>query len=257
MKLFFPLKKKKKKVDILSKGVRSLLKQSAHLPLFILSFFFFFPIYFISGCAGPLLLHVSYLLPDLDWQLSVLFSSWSESCPWPKIPNTPLCHSPVWKLAKAPFSLFLCPFSFLADLMDNSELIRNVTLCGHLHHGKVSRLLATWNRGALHFCSFFSALRVTCWGLRPEGWTSWLWGPPCLLWNWAVKFQLFLSSRWKAKPLACLSLVSTSGQKRGNWALLWFWFYKFLFPGGCLSKKDFIFHLKIILWLHCWSFAAP
>ncbi|XP_035749886.1 116 kDa U5 small nuclear ribonucleoprotein component isoform X2 [Egretta garzetta] len=25
---------------------------------------------------------------------------------------------------------------FLADLMDNSELIRNVTLCGHLHHGK-------------------------------------------------------------------------------------------------------------------------
>lgn len=27
--------------------------------------------------------------------------------------------------------------SFLADLMDNSELIRNVTLCGHLHHGKV------------------------------------------------------------------------------------------------------------------------
>uniref|UniRef100_A0A8C4YLG7 116 kDa U5 small nuclear ribonucleoprotein component n=1 Tax=Gopherus evgoodei TaxID=1825980 RepID=A0A8C4YLG7_9SAUR len=26
---------------------------------------------------------------------------------------------------------------FLADLMDNSELIRNVTLCGHLHHGKV------------------------------------------------------------------------------------------------------------------------
>uniref|UniRef100_A0A8B9SIE4 116 kDa U5 small nuclear ribonucleoprotein component n=1 Tax=Anas platyrhynchos TaxID=8839 RepID=A0A8B9SIE4_ANAPL len=26
--------------------------------------------------------------------------------------------------------------SFLADLMDNSELIRNVTLCGHLHHGK-------------------------------------------------------------------------------------------------------------------------
>uniref|UniRef100_A0A671SKC0 116 kDa U5 small nuclear ribonucleoprotein component n=1 Tax=Sinocyclocheilus anshuiensis TaxID=1608454 RepID=A0A671SKC0_9TELE len=26
---------------------------------------------------------------------------------------------------------------FLADLMDSSELIRNVTLCGHLHHGKV------------------------------------------------------------------------------------------------------------------------
>eukprot|EP00105_Crassostrea_gigas_P024906 XP_011445323.1 PREDICTED: 116 kDa U5 small nuclear ribonucleoprotein component-like [Crassostrea gigas] len=27
---------------------------------------------------------------------------------------------------------------FLADLMDTPELIRNVTLCGHLHHGKVS-----------------------------------------------------------------------------------------------------------------------
>ncbi|XP_067650550.1 116 kDa U5 small nuclear ribonucleoprotein component-like [Haliotis asinina] len=27
---------------------------------------------------------------------------------------------------------------FLADLMDSPELIRNVTLCGHLHHGKTS-----------------------------------------------------------------------------------------------------------------------
>ncbi|XP_032891274.1 116 kDa U5 small nuclear ribonucleoprotein component [Amblyraja radiata] len=27
---------------------------------------------------------------------------------------------------------------FLADLMDNSELIRNITLCGHLHHGKTN-----------------------------------------------------------------------------------------------------------------------
>lgn len=30
---------------------------------------------------------------------------------------------------------------FLADLMDTPELIRNVTLCGHLHHGKVSGIL--------------------------------------------------------------------------------------------------------------------
>uniref|UniRef100_A0A8C2DC88 116 kDa U5 small nuclear ribonucleoprotein component n=1 Tax=Cyprinus carpio TaxID=7962 RepID=A0A8C2DC88_CYPCA len=30
---------------------------------------------------------------------------------------------------------------FLADLMDSSELIRNVTLCGHLHHGKVKDTL--------------------------------------------------------------------------------------------------------------------
>ncbi|KAA0201255.1 U5 small nuclear ribonucleoprotein component [Fasciolopsis buskii] len=27
---------------------------------------------------------------------------------------------------------------FLADLMDCPELIRNVVLCGHLHHGKTS-----------------------------------------------------------------------------------------------------------------------
>ena len=26
----------------------------------------------------------------------------------------------------------------MADLMDNSELIRNVALAGHLHHGKTS-----------------------------------------------------------------------------------------------------------------------
>ena len=117
-------------------------------------FSFFFFILFLA-VLGFLLLCVGYLLPGLELQLSFLFCSWSESRPWSKIPNTPLCHSPVWKLAKAPFSLFLCPFSFLADLMDNSELIRNVTLCGHLHHGKVSGLLATWNRVALCFCSFF------------------------------------------------------------------------------------------------------
>ena len=27
---------------------------------------------------------------------------------------------------------------FLADIMDSPELIRNVALCGHLHHGKVT-----------------------------------------------------------------------------------------------------------------------
>ena len=32
----------------------------------------------------------------------------------------------------------LVSFRFLADLMDTPELIRNVTLCGQLHHGKVS-----------------------------------------------------------------------------------------------------------------------
>ena len=34
--------------------------------------------------------------------------------------------------------LLFCSYRFLADLMDTPELIRNVTLCGHLHHGKVS-----------------------------------------------------------------------------------------------------------------------
>ena len=32
-------------------------------------------------------------------------------------------------------------YRFLADLMDSPGLIRNVTLCGHLHHGKVRRLV--------------------------------------------------------------------------------------------------------------------
>lgn len=40
--------------------------------------------------------------------------------------------------------LWFCSSSFLADLMDNSELIRNVTLCGHLHHGKVVQASAVW-----------------------------------------------------------------------------------------------------------------
>ena len=34
------------------------------------------------------------------------------------------------------FIYVLC--RFLADVMDNADLIRNVALCGHLHHGKVS-----------------------------------------------------------------------------------------------------------------------
>jgi len=33
-------------------------------------------------------------------------------------------------------NLFL--YRFLADLMDNADLIRNVGLVGHLHHGKTS-----------------------------------------------------------------------------------------------------------------------
>lgn len=66
-----------------------------------------------------------------------------------KIPKTLLHPSPL-----KTFANFLPPFSFLADLMDNSELIRNVTLCGHLHHGKVRELLATRDRISLRSCSF-------------------------------------------------------------------------------------------------------
>ena len=122
------------------------------------SYFFFFHLFYFWLCW---VFVAACELPASRPRLTAFsfFSSWSDSYPWPKIPNTPLCHSPVWKLAKAPFSLSLCPYSFLADLMDNSELIRNVTLCGHLHHGKVSELLATWNRVAVHFCSFFFSPR--------------------------------------------------------------------------------------------------
>lgn len=43
------------------------------------------------------------------------------------------------------FRLFLLHCCrFLADLMDNPELIRNVALIGHLHHGKVSWGCLAW-----------------------------------------------------------------------------------------------------------------
>lgn len=40
---------------------------------------------------------------------------------------------------------------FLADLMDGPELIRNVTLCGHLHHGKVRARLMAASLSAFYF----------------------------------------------------------------------------------------------------------
>lgn len=104
---------------------------------------------------------------------------------------------PISKLL--PKSLFFFPFSFsfLADLMDNSELIRNVTLCGHLHHGKVRECLATWNRVSFRSCSFFqpSESQVGVWGCEAGPPDSGR--PPCLLWKYAVRFQLFLSNGWK------------------------------------------------------------
>ncbi len=38
------------------------------------------------------------------------------------------------------FTLIVTLNRFLADLMDSAELIRNVALCGHLHHGKVCHI---------------------------------------------------------------------------------------------------------------------
>ncbi len=56
---------------------------------------------------------------------------------------------------------------FLADLMDGPELIRNVTLCGHLHHGKVRvRLMAASGPVSLFSCVIL--VRVLVWHLAKE-----------------------------------------------------------------------------------------
>lgn len=68
--------------------------------------------------------------------LCISFSQF-EGCSWLKVPWPPVHRSTFADFCQSSFFFsFFC--SFLADLMDNSELIRNVTLCGHLHHGKVS-----------------------------------------------------------------------------------------------------------------------
>lgn len=86
--------------------------------------------------------------PDLGlWMVC----SWSESCCRLEIAGPPLCLPPRGASAIVCF-LFVFPSSFLADLMDNSELIRNVTLCGHLHHGKVRGCCASWNGISLCTC---------------------------------------------------------------------------------------------------------
>lgn len=169
-------------------------------------------------------------------------------CSWPKIPETPLHLFPCENFCWSSFSVFLSPFSFLADLMDNSELIRNVTLCGHLHHGKVRELSSACSRVPLCSCFFFKPLG---WGLSPWGWTSWIWGTSMLLVKPHCEILKFPEQQVEpiTKSHACLSHVSASGQKRGDGALLWF--YVFSFPWRYLSRKDCIFHLKIILWLQC------
>lgn len=168
-----------------------------------------------------------------------VFCIWSDSCFWPQISETPLYDSPLRTLPKSFFSL--SPTSFLADLMDNSELIRNVTLCGHLHHGKVRELSASWNRicflyplipqshrgGGLRFEVVRLSI-LTEGGGRLD--TSWV------LWNGCE--ILALTEQWVEpvpKPVACLSLVSTFGHKKGNWALLWFLCFHFL--GNACPRK--------------------
>ena len=120
---------KTKHVDILSGGVRPLLKQSVHLPLFIL---FFFSTYFISGCAGSLLLPVSYLLADLDWQLSVFSPVGLTVIPGQKY-LTHLCATrPFENLPKLPF---LFPFVLTVSWQiwwitrSSSEMWLSVAIC--------------------------------------------------------------------------------------------------------------------------------
>lgn len=114
----------------------------------------------LCRCRNSRRLPLSVLL--VVWKLFLAKNTWNTFAPLP-----------TWKLLpKSLFSLFFfSPFSFLADLMDNSELIRNVTLCGHLHHGKVRELLATWNRVSFCFLSFhhrlgFEPIRLDLLNLR-------------------------------------------------------------------------------------------
>ena len=52
-----------------------------------------------------------------------------------------------------PVSLSLC--RYLADLMDHGELIRNIVVAGHLHHGKVCG--CCWSEGAVCMCKCVSS----------------------------------------------------------------------------------------------------
>jgi U5 small nuclear ribonucleoprotein component len=40
----------------------------------------------------------------------------------------------LWQVVKLECTIY---YRFLADVMDNPDLLRNVALCGQLHHGKV------------------------------------------------------------------------------------------------------------------------
>lgn len=64
---------------------------------------------------------------------------------------------------------------FLADLMDGPELIRNVTLCGHLHHGKV-RASFTAASGSVSLLAAVTHedLMYMFIPFRPVLWTAWL-----------------------------------------------------------------------------------
>lgn len=66
---------------------------------------------------------------------------------------------------------------FLADLMDSPELIRNVTLCGHLHHGKVRvcwQLVCAQFPFELHVSSLCSSVALI------QGWHVFLGWKHCL-----------------------------------------------------------------------------
>ena len=52
--------------------------------------------------------------------------------------NVNIGHCLTFKSLWQHLTKFNFHFRFLADIMDNAELIRNVALCGHMHHGKTS-----------------------------------------------------------------------------------------------------------------------
>lgn len=134
----------------------------------------------------------------------------------------PLCHR-LGELCRSSSSLCLSPSSFLADLMDNSELIRNVTLCGHLHHGKVRDCSASLGTGFFfepaHLLSPYShrdsSLKSWGWVGGWEDKTTLLHALMELLWNpsiyelcsWATYIPEQSVYIWTEKVKLSLSLI--------------------------------------------------
>ena len=87
------------------------------------------------------------VIPTCKTKRQLFYSEWFTcSCAW-------YTCTFIWML----FSEHCDVWSrFLADLMDNPGLIRNVALCGHLHHGKVSLCGAACGAFTQVFCEHCS-----------------------------------------------------------------------------------------------------